>query len=32
MLQGAGSKVLLAGMTLPPNYGPDYINLFSRFT
>lgn len=25
---GAGSKVLLAGMTLPRNYGPDYIKGF----
>jgi len=24
----AGSQVLLAGMTLPPNYGPDYIRNF----
>jgi acyl-CoA thioesterase-1 len=30
MLQGAGSKVLLAGMTLPPNYGPDYIQPFQQ--
>jgi acyl-CoA thioesterase I len=30
MLQTAGSKVLLAGMTLPPNYGPDYIQPFQR--
>jgi acyl-CoA thioesterase-1 len=30
MLQGAGSKVLLAGMTLPPNYGPDYIQPFQK--
>ncbi len=29
-LQGAGSKVLLAGMTLPPNYGPDYIKPFQQ--
>jgi acyl-CoA thioesterase-1 len=28
MLQGAGSRVVLAGMTLPPNYGPDYIQSF----
>jgi len=28
MLKGAGSKVVLAGMTLPPNYGPDYIRSF----
>ncbi|MDZ4798040.1 MAG: arylesterase [Bryobacteraceae bacterium] len=26
--QKVGSKVLLAGMTLPPNYGPDYIKSF----
>jgi acyl-CoA thioesterase-1 len=24
----AGAKVVLAGMTLPPNYGPDYIKSF----
>ncbi|MGP0070463.1 MAG: arylesterase [Bryobacteraceae bacterium] len=30
MLQSAGSKVLLAGMTLPPNYGPDYIQPFQQ--
>ena len=30
MLQGVGSKVLLAGMTLPPNYGPDYIQPFQK--
>jgi acyl-CoA thioesterase-1 len=29
-LEGAGSKVLLAGMTLPPNYGPDYIQAFQQ--
>jgi acyl-CoA thioesterase-1 len=29
-LQGAGSKVLLAGMTLPPNYGADYIKGFQQ--
>ncbi len=28
--QGAGAKVVLAGMTLPPNYGPDYIESFQR--
>jgi len=28
--QAAGAKVLLAGMTLPPNYGPDYIRDFER--
>src|SRR6267154_3209116 len=27
-LQKAGAKVVLAGMTLPPNYGPDYIKSF----
>jgi acyl-CoA thioesterase I len=26
--QKAGIKVLLAGMSLPPNYGPDYIKSF----
>ena len=30
MLQAAGSKVVLAGMTLPPNYGPDYIQPFQQ--
>lgn len=29
-LQGAGVKVVLAGMTLPPNYGPDYIHKFEQ--
>ncbi len=29
-LQNAGSKILLAGMTLPPNYGPDYIQPFQK--
>jgi acyl-CoA thioesterase-1 len=29
-LREAGSAVLLAGMTLPPNYGPDYIGPFQR--
>jgi len=29
-LQGAGARVVLAGMTLPPNYGPDYIRSFER--
>jgi acyl-CoA thioesterase I len=28
-LRKAGSQVVLAGMTLPPNYGPDYV---ARFT
>ncbi len=27
-LQKSGAKVLLAGITLPPNYGPDYIQEF----
>ena len=26
--QRVGARVVLAGMTLPPNYGPDYINSF----
>ncbi len=30
MLQAAGSKVLLAGMTLPPNYGGEYITRFGQ--
>ncbi|HUD99138.1 MAG TPA: arylesterase [Bryobacteraceae bacterium] len=29
-LKGSGAQVLLAGMTLPPNYGPDYIATFQR--
>src|SRR5216684_3272 len=29
-LQKAGVSVVLAGMTLPPNYGPDYIKSFER--
>jgi acyl-CoA thioesterase-1 len=29
-LKDSGAKVLLAGMTLPPNYGPDYIAAFQR--
>lgn len=29
-LRGAGAKVVLAGMTLPPNYGPDYIREFEN--
>jgi acyl-CoA thioesterase-1 len=28
-LQKAGAKIVLAGMTLPPNYGPEYIQSFS---
>src|SRR5205085_2532737 len=27
-LQSSGAKVMLAGMTLPPNYGPEYIHSF----
>ena len=27
-LQGAGARVVLAGITLPPNYGPVYIQRF----
>ena len=29
-LQAAHIKVLLAGITLPPNFGPDYIQQFNR--
>lgn len=29
-LQASGAHVILAGMTLPPNYGPDYIAEFER--
>jgi acyl-CoA thioesterase-1 len=29
-LEGAGSKIILAGMTLPPNYGSDYIKPFQQ--
>jgi acyl-CoA thioesterase-1 len=29
-LQKAGAKVVLAGMTLPRNYGPDYIHNFEQ--
>lgn len=28
--QKSGAKVVLAGMTLPPNYGPDYIHKFEN--
>jgi acyl-CoA thioesterase-1 len=28
--QRAGARVVLAGMTLPPNYGPDYIHGFEK--
>jgi len=27
-LRKAGAKIVLAGMTLPPNYGPEYIRSF----
>ena len=29
-VQKTGAKVVLAGMTLPPNYGPDYIRTFEQ--
>lgn len=29
-LESAHIKVLLAGITLPPNYGPDYIHQFAQ--
>lgn len=29
-LRGSGATVILAGMTLPPNYGPDYIRGFEQ--
>lgn len=29
-LEGAGAKVVLGGITLPPNYGPDYIRQFNE--
>jgi acyl-CoA thioesterase-1 len=29
-LQMAGAKVALAGITLPPDYGPDYVQQFDR--
>ncbi|MEJ7606176.1 MAG: GDSL-type esterase/lipase family protein [Bryobacteraceae bacterium] len=29
-IKETGSEVLLAGMTLPPNYGPDYIKAFEE--
>jgi acyl-CoA thioesterase-1 len=28
-LKSSGTKVVLAGITLPPNYGPDYIRQFN---
>lgn len=30
VFQKAGAQVVLAGMTLPPNYGPDYIKGFEQ--
>ena len=29
-LQRSGAKVALAGITLPPDYGPDYIRQFNQ--
>ena len=29
-LQGVGAKVILAGMTLPRNYGPEYLHQFEQ--
>ena len=29
-LEGAGTKVVLGGITLPPNYGADYIHQFNE--
>ena len=29
-LRAGGAKVILAGMTLPPNYGPEYIRPFEK--
>jgi acyl-CoA thioesterase-1 len=29
-LTGSGAKVVLGGITLPPNYGPDYIRQFNE--
>lgn len=29
-LRQAGIKVILAGITLPPNYGPDYVQQFNQ--
>jgi acyl-CoA thioesterase-1 len=28
--QRTGARVVMAGMTLPPNYGPDYVNSFRK--
>ena len=30
VLKDSGATVVLAGMTLPPNYGPDYIGQFEK--
>ena len=30
VIQRAGAKVVLAGMTLPPNYGPEYVRSFEQ--
>jgi acyl-CoA thioesterase I len=30
MLTASGTKVVLGGITLPPNYGPDYIKQFNE--
>jgi acyl-CoA thioesterase-1 len=29
-LRKSGARVVLAGITLPPNYGPDYIQEFEK--
>jgi acyl-CoA thioesterase I len=29
-LKKSGAKVVLAGITLPPDYGPDYVNAFTE--
>ena len=29
-LKASGTKVVLAGITLPPDYGPDYIKQFNE--
>jgi acyl-CoA thioesterase I len=29
-LKATGTKIVLAGITLPPDYGPDYINQFNE--
>ncbi len=29
-LKASGAKVVLAGITLPPDYGPDYVNAFTQ--